>query len=120
MNELLSTSVEVSLRARKNVLLIDARQVVGEMRATILRNRGVDVDFVTQISSARTHWNRNRYDLVLFDFRQDLHLVDQLCEEMKHSNPQQKIAFFVGGPNFWSLTAPRAGMARRAVATPTV
>ena len=119
MNELVPTSVEVSLRARKNVLLIDARPVVGEMRATILRNRGVDVDFVSQISSARSHWNRNRYDLVLFDFRQDLHLVNQLCEEMKHSNPQQKIAFFVGGPNFWSLTAPAAAAARRAAITAT-
>lgn len=96
--------IEGVVRGRKNVLLIDARQVVGEMRATILRNRGVDVDVARQIPAARVLWNRNRYDLVLFDFRQEAGLVDQLVDEIRLSNPQQKVAFFVGGPRFWSLS----------------
>lgn len=96
--------IEGVVRGRKNVLLIDARQVMGEMRATILRNRGVDVDVARQIPAARVLWNRNRYDLVLFDFRQEAGLVEQLVDEIRHSNPQQKVAFFVGGPRFWSLS----------------
>jgi DNA-binding NtrC family response regulator len=73
------------------------------MRATILRDRGVDVDVARQISSARILWNRNRYDLVLFDYRQDPNQVKQLMSEMKTSKPHQKVAFFVGGPRYWSL-----------------
>jgi|SRR5919204_4929835 DNA-binding NtrC family response regulator len=92
-----------AIHGRKNVLLIDAREVIGEMRATILRDRGVDVDVARQLSSARILWNRNRYDLVLFDFRQDPNQVRQLMQEMKTANPHQKVAFFVGGPRFWSL-----------------
>jgi DNA-binding NtrC family response regulator len=99
------------VRGRKNVLLIDARQVIGEMRATILRDRGVDVDVAQHIPAARILWNRNRYDLVLFDFRQDAILVDQLVGEIKHSNPQQKVAFFVGGPRYWSLSPVKRMMA---------
>jgi DNA-binding NtrC family response regulator len=96
--------VPASYQGRKNVLLIDAREVVGEMRATILRDRGVDVDVARQISSARILWNRNRYDLVLFDFRQEPNQVRELMQEMKTAKPGQKVAFFVGGPRFWSLT----------------
>jgi DNA-binding NtrC family response regulator len=91
------------IHGRKNVLLIDAREVIGEMRATILRDRGVDVDVARQISSARILWNRNRYDLVLFDYRQEPNQVKELMQEMKTANPRQKVAFFVGGPRFWSL-----------------
>jgi DNA-binding NtrC family response regulator len=99
------------VRGRKNVLLIDARQVIGEMRASILRDRGVDVDVAQQIPAARALWNRNRYDLVLFDFRQDAVLVDQLVGEIRHANPHQKVAFFVGGPSYWSLSPAKRKMA---------
>jgi DNA-binding NtrC family response regulator len=104
------------VQGRKNVLLIDARQVIGEMRATILRNRGVDVDVARQIAAARVLWNRNRYDLVLFDFRQDSELVNQLVREMKLTNPLQKVAFFVGGPRYWSLSPAIKKSAHGAVA----
>jgi DNA-binding NtrC family response regulator len=95
--------VPAAIHGRKNVLLIDAREVIGEMRATILRDRGVDVDVARHISSARILWNRNRYDLVLFDFREDPTQVKELMQEMKTTRPKQKVAFFVGGPRFWSL-----------------
>jgi DNA-binding NtrC family response regulator len=119
MNLPLAPILEPPIRGRKNVLLIDARQVMGEMRATILRNRGVDVDLARQISAARVLWNRNRYDLVLFDFRQDANLVDQLVTEIKTANPHQKVAFFVGEPNFWSLS-PVSRTKAHAVAAPVV
>lgn len=91
------------IHGRKNVLLIDAREVIGEMRASILRDRGVDVDVARHISSARILWNRNHYDLVLFDYRQEPSQVKELMHEMKATKPRQKVAFFVGGPRYWSL-----------------
>jgi DNA-binding NtrC family response regulator len=100
----LSQGIPMPVQGRKNVLLIDGREVIGEMRATILRDRGVDVDVARQISSARILWNRNRYDLVLFDLRENPIEVKQLMQEIKTANPRQKIARFVGGPRFWSLT----------------
>jgi DNA-binding NtrC family response regulator len=97
-------ALPAAIHGRKNVLLIDAREVIGEMRATILRDRGVDVDVARQISSARILWNRNRYDLVLFDFRQEPNQVKELMQEMQAARPGQKVAFFVGGPEYWSLS----------------
>ena len=103
MNQPLAMPVQPPVQGRKNVLLIDARVVMGEMRASLLRDRGVDVDVAHQISSARILWNRNRYDLVLFDYREEPNQVKQLMSEMKTTKPRQKVAFFVGGPRFWSL-----------------
>lgn len=89
---------------RKSVLLIDTRAVARELRANVMRDRGLDVDCANLISKARALWTLNRYDIVLMDFRNDSGPGMELYTEMKGSHPAQKMAFFVGKPRHWAYS----------------
>ena len=58
----------------KNVLLIDRCEIdrcqaTREVRAAVLRSRGVEVHTVADLSRARFLWHSNLYDLVMLDVR---------------------------------------------------
>jgi len=91
-------------RYRKSVLLIDTRGVKRELRANVMRDRGLDVDCANLIPKARALWTLNRYDIVLMDFRNDSGHGMELYTEMKGTHPAQKMAFFVGKPRHWAYS----------------
>ena len=55
--------------ADKKVLLIDRFQATREVRAAVLRSRGVEVHEAERLSTARFLWQPNVYDLVMLDVR---------------------------------------------------
>jgi CheY-like chemotaxis protein len=91
-------------RYRKSVLLIDTRAVKRDVRAHVMRDRGLDVDCASLIPKARALWTLNRYDIVLMDFRNDSGHGMELYTEMKGTHPAQKMAFFVGKPRHWAYS----------------
>ena len=91
----------------KKVLLIDHCQATREVRAAVLRSRGVEVHAVEDLSEARFLWHSKLYDLVMLDVRRySPGDALEFCERIKDRSPQQRIAFLVGAPTYLSLTWP--------------
>ena len=92
----------------KKVLLIDRNQPTRDVRASVLRSRGVEVHVAENLQVARFLWQPNVYDLILLDIRR--HPPGEaleLYEQIKQASPQQRFAFLVGPPPFYlSLTWP--------------
>jgi CheY-like chemotaxis protein len=53
----------------KKVLLVDRCQATCEVRASFLRNRGVEVHAAADLSGARFLWHPNFYQLIMLDTR---------------------------------------------------
>jgi DNA-binding NtrC family response regulator len=97
----------------KKVLLIDPHQRARDVRASVLRSRGIEVDATDSLQAARSLWRPKLYDLIMLDARGyipgeafDFYL------EVKHANPRVRVVFLVGPPTFLSLTWPTEVMAR--------
>ena len=93
--------------ARKKVLLIDRCQATREVRAAVLRSRGVEVHEAEEISAARFLWQPNVYDLVMLDVRR--YSPDEAQEfygEVKHRGPGGSFVFLLGPPKYLSRTLP--------------
>ncbi len=97
----------------KKVLLIDPRQRARDVRASVLRGRGIEVDATGSLQAARSLWLSHAYDLILLDARG--HLPGDALDfylEVKHASPHQCVVFLVGPPTYLSLTWPTDIMTR--------
>jgi hypothetical protein len=93
--------------AGKKVLLIDRGQATREVRAAVLRSRGVEVHEAEELSTARFLWQPNVYDLVMLDVRRySPGDALEFYEQIKDASPRQRIVFLVGPPTYLSHTWP--------------
>jgi hypothetical protein len=83
----------------KKVLLIDPHQRARDVRASVLRSRGIEIDATDSLQAARSLWRPKLYDLIMLDARGyipgeslDFYL------EVKHANPRMRVVFLVGPP----------------------
>jgi len=96
----------------KRVLLIDPRQCTRDVRASVLRSRGIEVDATDSLQAARSLWRPKLYDLILLDARG--HFTGDALDfyvEIKRASPRERVVFLVGPPAFLSLTWPTGDMA---------
>lgn len=88
---------------KKRVLLIDTSNSKRDLRADVLRKRGMDVDSAADIVEARTWWRPALYDLVLINMEKGFGQRDKFCDDLRSATPPQRLAFLVGQPEY--LTA---------------
>jgi DNA-binding NtrC family response regulator len=91
----------------KKVLLIDPHQCTRDVRARVLRSRGITVDATDSLQAARSLWRPKLYDLILLAARG--HLPGEaleFCVEIEHASSGERVVFLVGPPTFLSLTWP--------------
>jgi len=92
----------------KTVLLIDRNQPTLEVRASVMRNHGVEVHEADSLEAARFLWQPNVYDLILLDVRR--HLSGEALEFYEQittaSSNKERFAFLVGPPVYLSRTWP--------------
>ncbi|HEX8814866.1 MAG TPA: response regulator [Terriglobales bacterium] len=85
---------------RKRVLLIDSSHASRDLRAEIMRKRGLDVDSAADMAEARIWWRPALYDLVLINMEKGRGQRDKFCEHVRSATPPQLLAFLVGGPAY--------------------
>jgi hypothetical protein len=91
----------------KKVLLIDPHERARDVRASVLRSRGIEVDATDSLQAARSLWRPKLYNLILLDARG--HLPGEARDfyvEIKHAAPRERVIFLVGPPAYLSLTWP--------------
>jgi hypothetical protein len=91
----------------KRVLLIDPHERARDVRASVLRSRGIEVDAADSLRVARSLWRPRLYDLILLDARG--HLPGEARDfylEIKRASPRMRVVFLVGPPAYLSLTWP--------------
>lgn len=95
------------LRWRQKVLLVGGHEFRQNLRASILRAHGLQVDVARSLADSRSLCQRNTYNWVLLDVHSRLPgEVMDFCEQLRHTAPQQQIAFFVGPPTYVSMKWP--------------
>ena len=85
---------------RKRVLLVDASHARRDLRAEVLRKRGMYVDSAADIAEARSWWRPGLYDLVLINMKKGKGQRDRFCDDVRNANPAQRLAFLVGQPEY--------------------
>jgi hypothetical protein len=97
----LPLSIPESLPAKKKrVLLLDTSQTKRDLRADVMRQLGIEVDCAADVIEARCWWRADLYNLVLISVTGEIDSRDQFCTDIRGANPPQRIAFFVGGPEY--------------------
>jgi CheY-like chemotaxis protein len=89
---------------KKRILLLDTSQTKRDLRADVMRKLGIDVDCAADILEARCWWRADLYNLVLINVVGENDTRDKFCTEIRSANPPQRIAFFVGGPEYLAAT----------------
>ena len=89
---------------RKRVLLLDTSQTKRDLRADVMRKLGIEVDCAADVLEARCWWRADLYNLVLISVAGENDTRDKFCTEIRSANPPQRIAFFVGGPEYLAAT----------------
>jgi len=95
----MGTSPQLSVRNK--VLLFDSNHRRREIRAANLRMRGVDVVCAKNISEVRDFWHPDLFRLVLLEAAECPDAVT-FSREVRGDCPEQKLAFFVGKPEYLS------------------
>lgn len=85
---------------KKRVLLLDTSQTKRDLRADVMRKLGIEVDCAADVIEARCWWKADLYNLVLVNVAGEIESRDKFCNEIRSANPPQRIAFFVGGPEY--------------------
>src|SRR5271155_2003932 len=85
---------------KKRVLLLDSSQTKRDLRADVMRKLGIDVDCAADVLEARCWWRADLYNLVLINVAGETDSRDKFCTDIRSANPPQRIAFFVGGPEY--------------------
>jgi hypothetical protein len=85
---------------KKRVLLVDSSQPKRELRAEVMRKRGIDVDCAADIAEARSWWRAGLYDLVLINVEKGRGYRDKFCVDIRSATPPQRLAFLVGQPEY--------------------
>jgi len=89
---------------KKRVLLLDTSQTKRDLRADVMRKLGIDVDCAADVLEARCWWRADLYNLVLINVAGENDIRDKFCTEIRSANPPQRVAFFVGGPEYLAAT----------------
>src|SRR5271169_1362157 len=89
---------------KKRVLLLDTSQTKRDLRADVMRRLGIEVDCAADVLEARCWWRADLYNLVLINVAGEIESRDKFCTDMRSAIPPQKIAFFVGGPEYLAVT----------------
>jgi CheY-like chemotaxis protein len=92
---------------KKRVLLLDTSQTKRDLRADVMRKLGIDVDCAADVLEARCWWRADLYNLVLINVAGETDSRDKFCTDIRAATPPQRIAFFVGGPEYLA-TAPQS------------
>ncbi len=84
----------VSLERRK-ILHVCNREMLRELRTSILKTHGFDVVPTKTEGEAREIFKREPFSLLLIDVEGDGHipLAQELCETIREAKPDQKVAF---------------------------
>ncbi len=95
---------EGSSGKKKRVLLLDTSQPKRDLRANVMRKLGIEVDCAADLLEARCWWRADLYNLVLINVAGENDSRDKFCTEIRSATPPQRIAFFVGGPEYLAAT----------------
>jgi CheY-like chemotaxis protein len=87
---------------KKRVLLIDTSHAKRDLRAEVMRKLGIDVDSAADITEAISWWRPALYDLVLMNVETGKGHHDKFCDHVRNASPRQRLAFFVGQPEYLS------------------
>src|SRR6266446_2230873 len=93
--------------AGKKVLLIDRNQSTRDVRASVLRSRGIEVHAADSLQAVRFLWQPNLYHFILLDVRR--HLPGEALEfyeQIRTASPKEHFVFLVGPPVYLSRTWP--------------
>jgi CheY-like chemotaxis protein len=101
---------------RRKVLLIDQNPFTQNLRATMLRNREVEVHTAESIAHAESLWRTGSYDLVLLAAGEESEESRLLRAQIRQTSPQQRIALLVGPPVYLREVAREAKKKVSAVA----
>jgi hypothetical protein len=104
------SSPDGSRAKKKRVLLLDTSQTKRDLRADVMRKLGIDVDCAADVMEARCWWRADLYNLVLINVAGETDSRDKFCTDIRGATPPQKIAFFVGGPEYLAA-APHSDQA---------
>ena len=85
---------------KKRVLLLDTSQMKRDLRADVMRKLGIEVDCAADVIEARCWWRADLYNLVLINVAGETDSRDKFCTDLRSATPPQRIAFFVGGPEY--------------------
>jgi len=85
---------------KKRVLLLDTSQTKRDLRAEVMRKLGIEVDCAADVLEARCWWRADLYNLVLINVAGETDSRDKFCTDLRSATPPQRIAFFVGGPEY--------------------
>jgi|ERR1700689_4827251 len=85
---------------KKRVLLLDTSQTKRDLRADVMRKLGIEVDCAADVLEARCWWRADLYNLVLINVVGEQDSRDKFCTDIRSATPPQRIAFFVGGPEY--------------------
>ena len=96
----------------KNVLIIDDNEAMQKLRASVLKNRGVQVHVAKSVNEAELLWVPNFFDLVLLDVRQKSKEAVAFWRRIRGQHPGQRISFLVGPPTYLSPTCADDVIAR--------
>jgi hypothetical protein len=85
---------------KRRVLLLDTSQTKRDLRAEVMREKGIEVDCAADVMEARCWWRADLYNLVLINVAGEIDSRDKFCTELRSATPPQRIAFFVGRPDY--------------------
>jgi hypothetical protein len=85
---------------KKRVLLLDSSQTKRDLRADVMRKLGIEVDCAADVIEARCWWRADLYNLVLINAAGETDSREKFCSDLRSAIPPQRIAFFVGGPEY--------------------
>jgi CheY-like chemotaxis protein len=88
----------------KNVLIIDGNEAMQQVRARVLRSRGVHVHTAKSVTEAALLWVPDFFDLVLLDVRERSKEAVEFSRTVLRQDPRQRIRFMVGPPTYLSPT----------------
>lgn len=102
-----AAAISSKLAWENRVLLVSGSEFRRSLRAAVLRGHGFQVEVATDLAQVRSLWRPNTYAWLLVDVLRQLpgEILD-FCEQIKHADPRQQIAFLIGPPRFVSLHWP--------------
>ena len=81
----------MAAKSRTNILLVNGEPTVQHLRALMLRMKGYEVHAVRNIDEARQTIAAHKFDLVVIDVGHTVAPGLEFCEELKGTDPQQKV-----------------------------
>lgn len=93
-----------SLVTNKRALLVIGNASRRKLRARAFREAGIEVVCAEHIGEARELWHPAVFDLVVIDTKLHNQDATSLCAIIRAEAPKQRIAWFVGKPDYLSAT----------------